>query len=75
MSGFISNPQTVEDFVSNARFQLDNVAGWVQLARDRNRDRNQDLECARVKAQCLHEAAAALLAKLEAECREERRAA
>jgi hypothetical protein len=71
MNGFISNPQTVEDFVSNARFQLTNVEGWVQMARDRN----QDLQCARIKAQCLHEASAALLAKLEAECRTERRAA
>ena len=62
-----ADPQTVEDFISNAHFQLDNVDGYTQMARDRV----HDFHAARIKAECLVEAANELLAKLEAECRAE----
>lgn len=66
MSRYLFAPQTVDDYIGNVRFQLDNVEGYVLIAGDRK----EVLTPARIKAECLLRAAEALLAKLEAECRE-----
>lgn len=43
-SGFIPEPKTIQDFEHNAKFQFDNVAGWMSA---------KDYESALIKAHCL----------------------
>jgi len=47
LSGFISEPKNIEDFEQNARFQFENVAGWMSAP---------DYELALLKAKNLVEA-------------------
>lgn len=58
-------PQTLEDYTGNVRFQLDNVEGWLLALADGH----DSFTSAHVKAECLVDAASALLAKFEAEAR------
>jgi len=43
---FIPAPETIQELERNAKFQLDNVSGWMGI----------DYECALIKARCLVEA-------------------
>jgi len=45
--GYINNPTTLEEAIHNAKFQCDNVSGWLYT---------RDLDCALIKARCLIEA-------------------
>lgn len=51
-SGFISEPKTVQEFEHNAKFQFDNVAGWMSV---------KDYESALIKARYFVEALEELL--------------
>lgn len=42
--GFIQDPKTLEEAAHNAKFQCDNVDGWLYA---------KDYECAMIKAKCL----------------------
>lgn len=59
---FIRQPVTTEEFISNVRFQLDNVDGYQQMHRDGLDPENAG---ARIKANCLLDAAAALVAHFQ----------
>lgn len=59
---FIRQPISTEDFISNVRFQLDNVDGYQQMHRDGLDPANSG---ARIKANCLLDAAAALVAHFQ----------
>lgn len=47
ISGFISAPETLQEFEHNAKFQLDNVSGLLGI---------KDYESALIKARCLIDA-------------------
>jgi hypothetical protein len=61
-TSYILKPVTTEDFISNVEFQLLNVKGWQMAFRD---GAQPDNEPARIKAQCLSDAARDLLHHLE----------
>ena len=44
MEKYISNPTTIEQAANNAKFQCDNVEGWIYV---------KNYECALIKAKCL----------------------
>lgn len=53
MNVFINHPHTLEEFVSNCRFQLECAEGYLQMARDRG----DETLAARIKLECLVTAA------------------
>jgi hypothetical protein len=55
-------PSETEDFIGNVRFQLENVEGYQQMFRDGLDDSNAG---ARIKADCLLDAASALVAHFQ----------
>jgi hypothetical protein len=55
MSVFYINAKTPKEHASNVRFQLENVEGWLGV---------EELECARIKAECLLNDAQKLVASL-----------
>lgn len=59
---YIAHPITTEDFISNVRFQLENVEGWQMAFRDGHQ---KDQVAARVKAECLASAASELFDHLK----------
>ncbi len=67
MNSYIKNPSTPEDHLSNCQFQLDNVKGWLEMARDkRDEGGAADLVAnAHIKAKCLAESAQLLVVALE----------
>lgn len=58
MSNFVEKPSTMEEFQNNVNFQLDNVKGWVSV---------NDYEAALIKAKCLVDALAKIVAAEESE--------
>ena len=58
MSNFIKNPASIEEFKQNIDFQMDNLQGWLSV---------NDYESALIKAKCLVEALAEIVAAKEAE--------
>ena len=58
MPNFTNNPSTIETFKQNVDFQMDNVKGWLSV---------NDYQYALIKAKCLVEALAALVAFVEGE--------
>jgi len=68
-SEFIKSPQRTEDFISNVRFQLENVEGWQMAFRD---GFHKDQGPERIKAECLADAANQLLAHFNAQKEEGR---
>ncbi|HTB86003.1 MAG TPA: hypothetical protein VK742_20325 [Candidatus Sulfotelmatobacter sp.] len=59
---YIQKPVTLEDFVSNVQFQLDNVKGYLEWAKT---NADAGLGNANCKAGCVCDAAGALKAELE----------
>lgn len=55
--GFIQQPKTLDDFVHNCQFQLDNVKGYLLMDAD---GLPSSLNAARMKSTCLIQAAGAL---------------
>lgn len=62
--GYIQQPMTLEDFVHNSQFQLDNVKGYLMMDAD---GLPSSLNAARLKAGCLIQAAYQLEKALIAE--------
>jgi hypothetical protein len=57
VSAYLASAQTPQEVASNVRFQLENVEGWLSV---------NELECARIKADCLLEEAQKLVKALAA---------
>lgn len=56
MNGFIKTPQSLEDYIFNVKFQLENIEGYALILKD--------YESANIKVKCLIEAAEKLSEKL-----------
>jgi hypothetical protein len=70
--GYIKEPKTLDEFEHNARFQLDNVKGYLMMDAD---GLPSSLNAARIKSGCLIQAAYALERALLAEFNEREAAA
>jgi hypothetical protein len=67
--GLIRNPQTLEDYIHNVRFHLDNVDLYYQMHRDHPKRAHDDKpHAARITATAVVEAATVLRLKLESAC-------
>lgn len=53
---FIKNPSTIEEFKQNVDFQMENVKGWLSV---------KDYQSALIKAKCLVDALAEIVAAEE----------
>lgn len=63
-SSYIKNPLTPEDHLSNCQFQIDNVKGWMMMVREEG---GAGSTAAKIKAECLVEAAQLLVKSIQAE--------
>lgn len=67
MSTYNPNARTPEEHLTNCRFQLENVAGYLEMAADFKKPAHR--HAAAIKANCLLESAQLLVAAFEAEMR------
>jgi len=58
MSSFIKNPSSIDEFKQNVDFQMENVKGWLSV---------NDYQSALIKAKCLVDALAEIVAAEESE--------
>ena len=64
LRGYVPKPESLEDFVHNVQFQLDNVKGWLMADQD---GLPHGIESAKAKAACVLSDAAALLGEFTLE--------